>query len=122
MSSSNFSFCHQLVSTFICHDGLYGLHSEFEVGQLDDVTQPIGLELEAKISGGRSHHCHDNQDKNVTWMEMWSTAPSRNSQVRQQATSRTRVSPTTLMANSLEELIDLVKYFQSLAGTLEDSF
>ena len=46
---------------------------------------------------------------------MWSSAPSRNSQALPQATSRTRVSPTTLMANSLEELIDLVKYFQPLA-------
>ena len=53
--------------------------------------------------------------KTVTWMEMWSSAPSRNSQARPQATSRTRVSPTALMANSLEELIDLVKYFKSLA-------
>ena len=53
--------------------------------------------------------------KTVTWMEMWSSAPSRNSQAWPQATSRTRVSPPALMANSLEELIDLVKYFQSLA-------
>ena len=122
MSSNNFSFCHQLVSALLCHDCLHGLHSELKVGQLADVTQPVGLELEAKISGGRSHHCHDDQDKTVTWMEMWSSAPSRNSQAWPQATSRTRVSPTALMANSLEELIDLVKYFQSLSGTLEDSF
>ena len=53
--------------------------------------------------------------KTVTWMEMCSSAPSRNSQAWPLATSRTRVSPTALMANSLEELIYFVKYFQPLA-------
>ena len=51
MSSNNFSFCHQLVSALLCHDRLHGLHSELEVSQLADVTQPVGLELDANISG-----------------------------------------------------------------------
>ena len=65
MSSSNFSFCHQLVSALLCHDSVHGLHSELEVGQLADVTQPVGLELDANISGGRSRHCQDDQDRHL---------------------------------------------------------
>ena len=45
------SFCHQLVSALLCNDCLHGLHSELEVSQLADVTQPVGLELDANISG-----------------------------------------------------------------------
>ena len=65
MSSSNFSFCHQLVPALLCNDCLHGLHSELEVSQLADVTQPVGLELEANISGRRSHHCQDDQDPHL---------------------------------------------------------
>ena len=65
MSSSNFSFCHQLVSALLCNDCLHGLHSELEVGQLADVAQSVGLELGANISGGRSHHCQDDQDRHL---------------------------------------------------------
>ena len=65
MSSSNFSFCHQLVPALLCNDRVHGLHSELEVGQLADVTQPVGLELDANISGGRSRHCQDDQDRHL---------------------------------------------------------